>query len=142
MPSWLDMGTGANMSTDPSMASNWGAWNGLGATGTVNTGMPIASGGFFGNGQNLGFNAPTAQMALSGLQTLAGLWGGLQGLKMAKKQFAWTKDMGEQNLANQMKSYNTALADRARSRGVMESQSQAQVDQYVQDNSLTRRNGG
>jgi hypothetical protein len=129
LPSWLD--TAGTAAPGMELAPN------LGQTGTVAQNM-----GFFGNGQGIGFNAPTASMALGGLQTLAGLWGGIQQMKLAKKSFKFTKDMAETNLANQMKTYNTALADRARSRGAMESQSQAQVDQYVADNSLSRNRGG
>lgn len=128
LPSWIDT---AGTSAPP---MQYGA--GLGQTGTVAQNM-----GFFGNGQGLGFNAPTASMALSGLQTLAGLWGGLQQLKLAKKSFKFTKDMAETNLGNQMQSYNTALADRARSRGVMEGQTQGQVENYIGTNSLTRSTG-
>jgi hypothetical protein len=76
--------------------------------------------------------------ALSGLQTLGGLWNAFQAMKLAKKQFKFTKDITETNLANQMKSYNTALADRARGRGVMEGQTSDQVAQYINANSLAR----
>lgn len=79
-----------------------------------------------------------AQFALSGLQTLGNLWGAFQAQKLAKKQFAFTKDFAEANLANQIKSYNTAIADRARSRGVMEGQSPDQVSNYISANSLYR----
>lgn len=86
-----------------------------------------------------------ANIALSGLQTLGSLWMANKANKLAKKQFNFTKDITETNLANQMQTYNTALADRARSRGVMEGQTAGQVTQYVDANSLTRdraRSGG
>ena len=92
------------------------------------------SGGLFGGMDTL----KTANLAIAGLQTLGNLWGAWQAQKLAKEQFKWTKNFSEANLANSIKSYNTALYDRARSRGHMEGQSQAQIDGYVLDNSLTR----
>jgi hypothetical protein len=57
---------------------------------------------------------------------------------MAKKQFKFTKDVTNTNLANQIKSYNTALYDRARSRAVQEGQTDAERDAYINNNSLSR----
>ena len=108
----------------PSMASVASGLPGLAPTAPAGTGGP----GFLG----------TAGMVLGGLQTIGNLWGAFQAAKLAKKQFNFTKDITETNLANQIKSYNTALADRARSRGVMEGQSPDQVSQYVSANSLAR----
>ena len=82
--------------------------------------------------------ADKANLALSGLQTLGNLWGAFQSMKLAKKQFKFTKDFAETNLANQIKSYNTQIADRARSRGVMEGQTPGQVSQYISANALAR----
>lgn len=96
-------------------------------------GIPSGLGGAGGMGA-LGY----ANAAISGIETLGKLWMGFKAAKMAKKQFKFAKDITNTNLANQIKSYNTALADRARSRGVMESQSQDQVDAYVANNSLNR----
>jgi hypothetical protein len=118
-----------------------------GLTGMSGGGIPgvgLPSGVDFGGGSGgmgLGFNVPTAQLALAGLSTLGNLWGGWQAQKMAKKQFKFSKGMSLANMANQVKSYNTALADRARSRQVMESQSDATRDSYVKDNSLTAYRG-
>lgn len=82
-----------------------------------------------------------AQTGIGAVNTIGNLWGAYQANKMAKKQFAFTKDMAETNLSNQIQSYNTALSDRARSRAVTEGQSDATRDQYVADNSLRRRQG-
>lgn len=87
---------------------------------------------------NLGLNVPTAQMALSGLGTIGNLWAGFQAAKLAKQQFNFQKDFANANLANQIKSYNTALYDRARSRAAMEGQSSGQMQSYVNANSLSR----
>lgn len=75
---------------------------------------------------------------LSGLQTLGSLWMGLKQMKLANKQFNFSRDMANTNLANQMKTYNTALSDRARSRGFTEGQSQGQIDSYTAANSLSK----
>ena len=96
--------------------------------------MGAPGGGMVGGGGMSGLDIANAGIA--GLQTIANIWGSFQAQKMAKKQFKFTKQMTRANLANQVKSYNTALADRARSRGFMEGQSQEMIDAYVRDNSL------
>jgi hypothetical protein len=91
-------------------------------------------------GSNFGFNVPTAQLALSGLGTLGSLWGAFQSAKLAKKNFNYTKDVTESNLANQIKSYNTSLEDRIRSRAAVEGMSPEQAASYLDRNRLTRNN--
>ena len=76
---------------------------------------------------------------VSGLQTVAGLYNAYNSNKLAKQQLRFSRNFANANLANQTQSYNTALADRARSRGVMEGQSQAQVDSYIAANRLQDR---
>lgn len=104
-----------------------------------NMGGANAAQGFFGGGRELGFNAPTVGAGLSGLATIGNIWNAFQSQKLAKEQFKYTKGVTETNLANSIASYNTALSDRARSRGAMEGQSQSQIDQYVNDNRAVRR---
>ncbi len=82
-----------------------------------------------------------ASLALSGIQTIGNLWSMWQQNKLAKKQFKLTKDVTNTNLANQIKSYNTALFDRARGRAVMEGQTDAQRDAYIASHSLSRKPG-
>jgi hypothetical protein len=101
-------------------------------------GMPTMPGTLPGMGSGFGFNVPTAQLALSGLGTLGSLWGAFQSAKMAKKQFGYTKDVTESNLANQIKSYNTALEDRIRSRSKVEGMSTEQAQSYLDRNRLNR----
>lgn len=91
-------------------------------------------GGIFGTGMSM----DTAKLALSGLGTLANLYGGFQSLGLAKKQFNFTKDFAEKNMANQIQTYNTALADRARSRYAMEGTGDAAAQAYIDQNSLGR----
>lgn len=77
-----------------------------------------------------------AKIGLDGLSTVAGLVMGLKQLSLANKQFNFQKQFATTNLANQVKSYNTALSDRLRSRAVMETGSTAGSDQAIAANSL------
>lgn len=90
------------------------------------------------NPTGLGLNLPTAQLAMTGLGTIGNLWAAFQAQKIAKQQLATARDFGEANLTNQIQSYNTALADRARSRGFVEGQSPEQTQAYIDENRLTR----
>lgn len=79
-----------------------------------------------------------AKLGLSGLGTLGNLWGAFQSAGLAKKQFNFTKDITEKNLANQIATYNTALSDRARSRAAVEGQTDTERQSYIDANSLRR----
>ena len=111
----------------PKMPATWDAFS-------VTNNKPAGLFGIEGLGKNMG----TLNLALGGLQTLGGLWGAYQAQKLAKAQFNYTKDVTEANLANNIKSFNTALEDRARSRAVVEGQSQQQTDDYIARNRLSR----
>lgn len=141
--SWLggtNFGSGANAGGgfDLTGLGNYGA-----PTAGVAAGTPAAAAlkpaganpGSFELGANLG----TAQLALGGLSSLGSIWSAFNAQKLAKKQFDYTKSVTDTNLANSIQSYNTTLADRARARGAMEGQSQAQQDAYVAQNSLRRQ---
>lgn len=90
-------------------------------------------------GTGLGLNLGTAQLALSGLGTIGNLWGAFQANNLAKKQFDLTKKVATANMENQVQSYNTALADRARSRAAVENRDPASAEDYVNRNRLTSR---
>ena len=79
-----------------------------------------------------------AGLALQGLNTLGSLWTGFKSLGLANKQFAFQKEFANANLANQIKSYNTALADRSRSRAAMEGQTPEQAQAYIDANKMAR----
>lgn len=125
---YFPIAPGANQTT-------LGAWlqNGGGRSSTsLNPLGANNSGGF-------GFNMDTLGLGIQGLSAIGNFWNAFQAQKLAKQQFAFTKDITETNLANQIKSYNTALSDRARSRGFVEGQTDDQISQYVNENMLTRR---
>ena len=83
-----------------------------------------------------GMNIPTAQLGLTGLSTLGNLWGSFQSNKLARDSFNFQKGMAERNYANQIKSYNTALTDRATTRGFVQGDSAGETQQYINDNKL------
>ena len=83
-----------------------------------------------------GMNIPTAQLGLTGLGTLGNLWGSFQSNKLARDSFNFQKDFAQKNLANSIKSYNTALTDRATSRGFVQGDSKDTTQQYINDNKL------
>lgn len=89
-------------------------------------------------GFQFGMNAPTLQMGMSGLNSLANIWGAWQANKLAKDQLNFTKATTNTNLNNSIKSYNTALEDRARARGFTEGRSDSEIQNYVSTNRLSR----
>ena len=86
-----------------------------------------------GNGMTFG---DKAGLAIGGLQTLGNLWMAFQANKLAKKQYGLTKRVTETNLANQIKSYNTQIADRGRSRAFTEGQSAEEAKAWASKNQL------
>lgn len=86
----------------------------------------------------LGLNLPTMQLGLSGLDALNSIFQGRQANKLARDQLNFARDVTNTNLNNQVQSYNTALEDRARSRGVVEGRSNDYTDEYIERNRLSR----
>jgi hypothetical protein len=109
-----------------SIRSDLGSGSGIGAN----------ANSAFGTG--LGWNVGTGQLAMSGLGALGNLWSAYQANNMAKQQLDFTKGVTNTNLANQIKSYNTALTDRSVARGKAEGMSQDDVNAYIARNSLAR----
>ena len=83
-----------------------------------------------------GMNLPTAQLGLQGLGTLGSLWGSFQSNKLARDSMNFQKDFAQKNLANSIKSYNTALTDRATSRGFVQGDSKDSIQSYINTNKL------
>lgn len=143
--SWLSGGQN-QQSTTPAM--NFGATSagdylpsGTGLQsilgGGTNTSMQGATSGA-GALSGLGMNIPTFQLGLGALGSLAGIYSGFQANNLAKDQLSFTKQITNTNLNNQIKSYNTALEDRARSRAVAENRDSASADAYIEKNKMTR----
>lgn len=102
----------------------------------VNVNNPAAS--------PLGMNMGTMNLVLGGIQAIGNIWNAFQANKLAKDQFAFQKDVTETNLANQIKSYNTTLGDRIRSRAYTEGGqagglTQAGARSYMEEHSLSRK---
>lgn len=108
-----------------------GAAPGIGGGGP----LPIQGGGILGAP---GMNIPTLQLGLGMLSSLGGLYGAFQANKLARDSFNYTKDVTNTNLNNQIKSYNTALEDRYRSRAVQEGRSQESAQEQIDRNRLSR----
>lgn len=113
---------------------------GIGGGGAVPTGAAGAAGaaansGIFGG---LGMNIPTLRLGLGALSSLGNIYGAFQANKLARDNFNFTKDVTNTNLNNQIKSYNTTLEDRARSRATQEGRDQASADAYIAANRLSR----
>lgn len=117
--------SGLNFGNNPSFGS--GALGGAGA------------GGGAGSGFQLGWNMPTFQMGLQGLNTIGNLWGAWQANKLAKDQLNFTKNFANRNLANQTQAYNTALEDRGRARAAVEGQTSTEAQAYLDRNRLPTR---
>lgn len=98
---------------------------------------PIANGSAMsGLNNSLGFNVPTAQLGLSTLGAAGGLWNAFQTQRMAQDQFKFSKNLATTNLANQTKSYNTALTDRITARAATQGMSNSDRDAYIAQNRL------
>lgn len=95
----------------------------------VSTGTNQAQVGF-------GFNMPTLELGIKGLSALGNLWSGYQASKMAQRQYDLAKEAYQTNLANSIKSYNTALTDRIRARAAMETGDKNAYDSYLEENKL------
>lgn len=91
-----------------------------------------------GASSGFGFNMDTGKLLLGGLQTIGSIWNAWESQKLAKKQFAFQKDVTETNLRNQIQAYNTTLEDRGRSRAHTEGQDAATAQAYVDNNRLKR----
>lgn len=88
----------------------------------------------------LGFNIPTANLALGGLSTLANIFMGMQALGQAKDQFDFTRRTTQVNLDNQTKSYNTNMEDKLTARANYFGQGRDYVDDYMSKNALAMPN--
>lgn len=130
--SWMS-NNNQNFNT-PAMNYNPGAAIGMG----TNFGASVPNTFMSGSANQLGMNIPTFQLGLGALGSLANIYSGFQANKLAKDQLNFAKSVTNTNLNNQIKSYNTALEDRARSRATAENRDQSSADAYIAANKLTR----
>ena len=89
---------------------------------------------------DLGFNLGTMNMGVKALAAVGGLYNAFQSNKLAKEQFAFTKEVTNTNLNNQIKTYNTTLEDRALARGRLngEADPTAYAASYTDKNKISR----
>lgn len=132
------MTTGSIGASDPTSAylSNFNPTNDGFAQ---SLGMTPPGGGGGINAGGLGFNLDTAGLALGGLKTIGSLWQAWEANKLAKKQFAFTKDAWNTNVANQIQTYNTTLEDRTRARTNTEGGTAEDAQAYIDRHSLRRQ---
>lgn len=109
-------GSGLRMPTMTS-AGNSGSWG----LNPQSSGMGMQYGGQtatpnLNQSNGFGFNMPTLQLGLQGLNAISGLYFGSKALGMAKDQFNFSKQMAQKNFRNQVNAYNTGLEDRLRTR--------------------------
>lgn len=84
----------------------------------------------------LGQNATPLKDATSILGGLSQIWGGFQAAKAAKDQLNFAKTSFNTNLANQIKSYNTALEDRLRARASATGTTEQEIQSQISANKL------
>lgn len=122
LPAWDSSYQSMNFGPEPMNIPAWGS----SSSNYNNTVQPL----------DFGMNLPSFQLGLQGLGTLGSLWGTFQSNKLARDSFNFQKDFAQKNLANQIKSYNTALTDRATTRGFVQGDSADTTKQYINDNKL------
>lgn len=99
---------------------------------------PVAGAGAVSGAAGLGFNMPTAGLAIGGLQALGSFLQGNKALSLAQDQFKFQKNLANANLNNSIKSYNNTLEDRLNARGVMEGRDAASVADEINRKRLSR----
>jgi hypothetical protein len=126
--------TGMNNYTTPMSGSTTGMSNNL----TYQPATVGMQGGMAGNGQGnfLGMGPNAFGNILGTVQVLGSLWNSFQQHRIAKEQLALSRRAFETNLANNTKTYNTALEDRIRSRYHTEGRPEGQAEQYLDANRL------
>ena len=128
---------GMNFSPDLGGMPNWG--NDPTVTGSYGDAPTFDPIGNQQGGSDIGWNNPTLRTGFQGLATLGNLWGAFQGNKLARKQLSLATDAYNTNLTNQIKSYNTSLEDRIRSRYVYNDKAgQAEATRQIEANKLVR----
>lgn len=89
-------------------------------------------------GAGFGLNTGTGRGVLGALGTAGNLWQSWNANQLAQKTFNFQRNLANTNLTNSIRAYNTQLEDRARSRAVVEGQTDQQRQDYIDRNRLTR----
>lgn len=120
-------------------ANTIGALSGSSTGGGGKTPPPVDTGNMFSSAFGwLGNNAQGIGSLLQGIGALGSLYGTSKQLGLAQDQFNFQKEAYNTNLANQIASYNTNLEDKIRGRYSTADQSEAQVQDYLNKNRLTK----
>ena len=131
MPGWFSRLLGGGDYGDPKGPMPLEGYGSPSPIGPGASGVPGLSTG-------LGWNVGTGQLALGALGSLGNLYSGFQNAQLARKQFNFIRDTTNTNIANQIKTYNTSLEDRARARGITEGADPNATASYIERNRLTR----
>lgn len=91
------------------------------------------------NASGLGMNVGTMGLALGGLNTIGSLWNAWEANKLAKEQFAFSKDFANSNLKNSMEAYNTTLQNHTDARASYEGWSNQEANAYVREHRLSKK---
>ena len=112
------LGTGLRMPTmtPTGNSGSWGLNPQASGMGLQYGGQTATPGMNLNQSNGFGFNMPTLQLGLQGLNAISGLYFGSKAMGMAKDQFNFSKQMAQTNLKNQVNAYNTGLEDRLRTR--------------------------
>lgn len=107
------------------------AFDGISAGGQGGQGIGASVGKWFSNGDNL--------KTLAGIgQSLAGFYLGKKQLKQGERALNMQENLMNNNLTHNIQSYNTKLADQAKARGYTQGQSDAEIQDHIDKNSLKR----
>lgn len=98
------------------------------------SGLDLSKTGFFGGASGMG----KLGFGINALSSLGGMFAAFKQLGLTNKALNFQRSVVNANLGNQIQSYNTALADRARSRAAVEGTGQASADAYVNANKLNK----
>ena len=83
-----------------------------------------------------GMNTQTLGAGIAAFSSLANAWNAYEANKMAKQKFSFEKDSWQKNYDNSLKSYNSALSDRAEGMAGWNGWDKTKTDEYIKSRSL------
>lgn len=120
----FNMPPGAPQTMNPTQAANLAQWQDRTQIGKMF------------NNQDGTFNWGAVGSAAQAIGGLGQLYLGFQANKQAKEQFQYMKSVTERNMSNQIKDFNKAVEDQARTRGVQNNADPSVAKEYVKKHSL------